>query len=335
MRSAIVGCGGIGNVHAYNINNLHDHKLVAFADINIEKAEEFVKTYGDSESKAYKSLEEMLEKEKIDVLHICTPHYLHVPMAIDAAKLNVNVFMEKPLAISEEQFLELKDVKSDVQIGVCFQNRYNKSVEYIREILQSGKAGKIKGVRAFITWSRGEKYYTQSGWRGNLKTEGGGLLINQAIHTLDLLIYFLGNPLSVEGTVINHHLKGIIEVEDTAEAYIQFEKAIASFYGTNAYCTDSPVLIEFVCENMIIKMEDTLITITNTDKSEEKLSFSEKQVIGKNYWGNGHFACISHYYECLENDKHFPIDIEEAHKALELMFGIYESSKNRTVVNFL
>ncbi len=334
MRSAIVGCGGIGNVHAYNINNMQDHKLVAFADIDLEKAKKFVEDYGDSESKAYSSLEEMIENEKIDVLHICTPHYLHVPMAIQAANRNINVFMEKPLAISEDQVQKLRDVNKKVQIGVCFQNRYNKSVQYIRNLLQNGKAGKILGARAILTWSRGEKYYTQSGWRGSLKTEGGGVLINQAIHTLDLLIYFLGKPKAVEGTIINHHLKGIIDVEDTAEAYVQFNEVTASFYATNAFCTNSPVLLELVCENMIVKMEDTEITITYPDNLEEKLSFKQEQLVGKNYWGNGHFACISHYYDCIQNNKHFPIDIEEAFKALQLLLGIYESSENKTIVNF-
>ena len=274
----------------------------------------------------------MIEKEKIDILHICTPNYLLVPMAIYAAKHNINVFMEKPPAVSREQFLQLKSVKDQVQIGVCFQNRYNKSVQYIREILQNGKAGKIIGARAFITWNRGEKYYTQSGWRGNFKTEGGGLLINQAIHTLDLLIYFLGNPLAVEGNIIKHHLKNIIEVEDTAEAYIQFKYVTASFYGTNAFCTNSPVLFELVCENMAIRMEETEVTCIFEDKTEERLSFKQEQLVGKNYWGNGHAPCINDYYDCLENNKHFLIDIDEAYKALQLTLGIYESSKTKNVI---
>jgi len=332
MRSAIVGCGGIANVHAYNISNLENNNIVAFADIKIERAEKFVEVYGNSESKAYQSLEEMLSKEQIDVLHICTPHYLHVPMAIYAAEHKVNVFMEKPVAISKEQFIKLKAVKNNVKIGVCFQNRYNKNVQKIHEILKNGKAGKILGARAFITWDRGEKYYTESGWRGTLKMEGGGVLINQAIHTLDLLVYFLGNPVAVEGTIINHHLKEIIEVEDTAEAYIQFGDVTASFYATNAYSMNSPVLLELNCENMVIRMEGTEVICIYPDDKKEIIAFNQQQVVGKNYWGIGHAPCINDYYDCLENNKSFPIGIEEAYKAIQLMLGIYESSKTKTVI---
>lgn len=333
MRSAIVGCGGIARVHADAINKLSNNKLVAFADIKLERAEEFVKSFGEDNSKAYQSLEEMLKYEKIDVLHICTPHYLHTPMAIYAMEHNINVFMEKPPAISQEQIHQLQIFEPSVKLGVCFQNRYNQSVQAIKGLLQSDKAGKIVGARAFVTWCRGEKYYTESGWRGSLETEGGGVLINQAIHTLDLLIYFLGLPISVEGTIINHHLKNIIEVEDTAEAYIQFENAAASFYATTAFCMDSPVLLELVCENMIIRMEETEVTYIFPNGNKEKLSFDQKQTNGKAYWGSGHDACISHFYNCLENNEPFPIDINEALKALKLMLGIYESAKNNTVVN--
>lgn len=332
MKIAIVGCGSIARVHSDAINKLSSNQFVAFADIKYERAEEFVKSFGDNNSKAYSSLEEMVQYEQIDVLHICTPHYLHTSMAIYAMEHKINVFMEKPPAISREQLLQLQAFKTDVKLGICFQNRYNKSVQAIKELLQSGKAGKIVGARAIVTWNRGEKYYTESGWRGSLETEGGGVLINQAIHTLDLLVYFLGKPVSVEGTIINHHLKNVIEVEDTSEAYIQFENAAASFYATNTFCMDSPVLFEFVCENMVIRMEESEVTCILPNGNKEKILFSQELMNGKAYWGSGHFACISHFYNCIEKNEPFPIDINEASKALKLMLGIYESAKNNTVV---
>lgn len=333
MKSAIVGCGSIARVHAEAINKLPNGQLAAFADIKLERAEEFLKAFGDTNSKAYSNLEEMLRHEQIDVLHICTPHYLHSSMALYAMERNINVFLEKPLAISYKQLQQLQAFHAEAKLGICFQNRYNESVQAVKELLDSGKAGKIAGARAFLTWSRGEKYYTESGWRGRFETEGGGVLINQAIHTLDLLIYFLGIPVSVEGTIINHHLKNAIEVEDTSEAYIQFENANASFYATTAFCMDSPVFIEFVCENMIIRMEGTDVTCKYPNGIKEKLLINSEPTKGKAYWGNGHFACIRHFYDCVGNNEPFPINVSEASKAFKLMHGIYESAKSKKVIN--
>ncbi len=334
MRSAIIGCGSIAKIHAGAICNLPGNKLVAFADCNLEKAKDLKKSFGDDQSKAYASLEEMIAKEEIDVLHICTPHYLHVPMAVYTLSRHINVFMEKPPAISWQEFKELQSIKTTAKLGVCFQNRYNKSVEAIKEVLLSGKAGQILGARAFVTWQRDEKYYTESDWRGSQAAEGGGALINQAIHTLDLLTYFIGTPTSVEATTINHHLRGIIEVEDTVEAYIQFENIAASFYATTAFCMNAPVLIELVCENRIIRMEDTEVTYIFQDHTKETLSFKMEQGLGKDYWGQGHLLCIKDFYYCLETGNPFKIDVQEVAQVMQLMLGIYESSKNKSVVYF-
>lgn len=216
MKSVIVGCGGIAAVHAASLSQLGESELAGFADIKKERAENFVAKYG---GRAYSCLEEMLDQEKPDVMHICTPHYLHVPMAVYGLTHGVHVFMEKPPVISGEQLAQLEEAVagSDRRLGLCFQNRYNPSVQEVKKLLASGEAGRIRGARGLVTWSRGREYYTESGWRGSLATEGGGALINQSVHTLDLLAYFLGTPLAVEAGIQNHHLKGIIEVEDTME----------------------------------------------------------------------------------------------------------------------
>ena len=166
MRTALVGCGGIAAVHVKVLSAMADCELVGFADIIPERAQKFAAEYGGN---AYASLEEMMEKEKPEVLHICTPHYLHVPMAIYGLNCGVHVFMEKPPAISNEQFaqLEAAAAASEKKLGVCFQNRYNPCVQTVKKLLSSGEAGKIKGARAFVTWHREAPYYTESGWRGS------------------------------------------------------------------------------------------------------------------------------------------------------------------------
>ncbi len=173
LRSAIVGCGGIAQVHARALSEMPEAELTAFADIIPERAEAMAEKYG---GRAYSSLDGLLDHEKIDVLHICTPHYLHTPMARQAAELGINVFTEKPPVIDRQQWAEFKRLGDKVRVGICFQNRYNGSTRALKDLLSTGEAGKVLGSRGFVTWRRDAPYYTESGWRGALSTEGGGAL---------------------------------------------------------------------------------------------------------------------------------------------------------------
>lgn len=330
MKAAIVGCGNIAAVHAASLSQLKGCELTGFADIRKERAENFARQYGGN---AYSSLEEMLEKETPDVLHICTPHYLHVPMAIYGLNKGVHVFMEKPPVISEEQFEELEATvkKSEKRIGFCFQNRHNPCVLMTQRLLET-EAGRIRGARGLVTWSRDEKYYTESGWRGKLATEGGGALINQSVHTLDLLVYLLGKPVWTDAGMSNHHLKGIIEVEDTMEALIGFQDKIACFYATTAYCRDMPPIIEIDCENMTIRMEDPEVTIRYRDGRVEKPLLETKSPLGKSCWGSSHAGCIASFYHSLETGEPFSEDWEGVRDSVRLMLAVYESARNRIPV---
>ena len=331
MKAAIAGCGGIASVHAQSVEKLENVTLVGFADIKKERAGEFAARFG---GRAYSSVEEMASCEKPDVIHICTPHYLHVPMAIYGLSQSMNVFMEKPPAISKEQWEQLcKAEKSSAgRLGFCFQNRYNQSVCRAKELIASGETGKIKGGRGLVTWNRGRSYYEDSDWRGELALEGGGALINQAIHTLDLLGCFLGKPNYVDARMANHHLAGVIEVEDTVEAYVRYEKADASFYATTAYCDDAPPIIDIVCENMTLRIEEPYLTLFHKDGRIERPALEQTgqegdTPAGKSYWGKGHASCIRNFYECLESGARFKQDLEGVEDTLQLMLAVYESAK--------
>lgn len=330
MKSAIVGCGGIAQVHAKALEKADYAELTACADIRPERARALAETYG---GKPYSSLEELLEHEKVEVLHLCTPHYLHTPMAKLAQEKGIHVFTEKPPVISREQWAEFsKLAQGSARVGVCFQNRYNRSVRYLEELLASGAPGKILGARAFVTWHREAPYYTESGWRGSLKTEGGGVLINQSIHTLDLLVRFLGKADAVEATCSNHHLNGVIEVEDTLEANACFGSARAVFFATTAFCTDSPVLVELVCENAALRMEETEVTCVWKDGKREQISFTVPAAQGKAYWGSGHETCIADFYHALEENRPYQNDIASVANTVDLMLGIYESAREHRPV---
>ena len=334
VRVGIVGCGSIGKVHAMILEEQTGVRLCAMADIRLERAEDFCRQYTKGKANAYGSLEEMLEKEELDGVHICTPHYCHVPMAAAALKMGKNVFMEKPPAISRDQFKQLKEAskESSGRLGICFQNRYNETTKKVSQLIKEGTIGALRGGRAFVTWHREAPYYTESGWRGKLETEGGGVLINQSIHTLDLLLYWLGKPVKTEASMRNHYLNGKIEVEDTIEGYFEFSKGPdpvrASFYATTAYVSNSPVIIELVGENGFIRLEGDAVTYQGAGETEPLIWRADKNLVpGKNYWGRGHEACIRDFYNSINEKTPYGNDLESVQLTFETVMEMYESAE--------
>ncbi len=328
-KVAIVGCGGIAQVHTRAIQDLEGTELCAFVDCRLERAKKLAAQYGGAGAGIYEGIEEMLSAGKPDVVHICTPHYLHVPMAIKVLESGGSVFMEKPPAISREQFaqLEIAAEGSTGKLGVCFQNRYNASTKKVDELLREGSLGEVKGGRAFVTWNRGANYYQDSDWRGRWETEGGGALINQSIHALDLLLRWLGEPDVVEASMGNHHLRGVCEVEDVTEAFLGFPGGKrACFYATTAYVSDEPVLIELACENGSIRLEGERVTVRYSRGEEAVFLLKTGSSAGKSYWGCGHAACIGDFYHSLEYGTSYANDLGAVANTLRVMMRIYESA---------
>lgn len=330
MKAAIVGCGSIAHVHAKSILAL-GHELVALADTDPRHLSEFSAEFGGN---TYGSLEEMLVNETVDVLHICTPHNLHVPMALYALDHGVNVFMEKPPVISEEQLSQLRSVLrlSTKKLGFCFQNRYNPPVIKAFEMLHSGVAGKVLGARGYVTWNRGVNYYNDP-WHGTLEQEGGGVLINQAIHTLDILHYFVGKtPVSVDAVITNHRLKTEIEVEDTVSALISYPDARLSFYATNGYTEDAAPLIEIQCETMNLRMEGDTLYSKKPGGDWEQIPVEKQAPLGKSYWGAGHIVCIQDFYASILEDRPFALELPAVEDTVRLMLMIYRSAREHRPV---
>lgn len=344
-NAAIIGCGAIHALHVQAINSTENVSLYAVADIDKDKAMLYAQKYG---CKAFVDYKEMLSDESIDCVHICTPHFLHVPMAIDCLKAGKHVLMEKPLAITVLQSKQLEQIcnKTDKTFGVCFQNRYNDTSLKVKDIITQGLAGKVLGARAFVTWHRDASYYASGQWRGKTNTEGGGVLINQAIHTLDLVQWLIGKAIKVKGSIYKSLLEDFIEVEDTASASIIFENgASAVFYATNCHTSDSPVFIEIECENAIIRIENdlTLKFKNNVILPEDFLNSFDSSLqtssesCGKTHnqikqgekvcWGTGHKRLISDFYEKISTGSKFPVDFYQALESIKIIEGIYNSSK--------
>ena len=329
FKSAIIGCGGISQVHGWALSNMENAELSLVCDIDYDKAELLSEKFTERQAKVTTDWREICDSD-IDVVHICTPHYLHAPMALELLRHDKAVFMEKPCAVSEKEFRELKteDLNHPGKLGFCFQNRYNETTKIIDRLVDDESIGKLKGGRAFVTWKRDEDYYRGSEWKGKKATEGGGVLINQAIHTLDLLVKYLGKTQNVRSTVSNHHLENTIDVEDTVEAYIEFEdERRAVFYATNAYTYDAGIFLELHGEKGTISLYENEIILRN---GEKVLMFSPNEVrgIGKGYWGSGHAACIRDFYESIEQGKPFPVGIREIENTFFTMMEIYKQKED-------
>ena len=326
MKVSIVGCGSISSAHIGAISKISDARIISVADCIPERAQAAADRTG---ARAFTSLESLLCDEKPDVLHICTPHYLHVPMACAAMEQGVSVLCEKPCAMTAAQLTELRAVqrRTGSAFGVCFQNRYNRSSLFLKSLIAGGEYGALKGMRAIVTWRRDADYYESGDWRGKLATEGGGVLINQAIHTLDLMNWLGGGISAVTAHVSNDHLKGVIEVEDTVSALAEFRQGFRGvFYATTAHAVTSPVILEASFEDKTFRIEGD--TVFEIDGGITPVSLpSDDEIFGKVCWGRGHTALISDFYDCLSSGRPFEIDAFEGGKAVSLMLGIYESAK--------
>lgn len=333
-RTAIIGMGGISVTHIASILNGNIGKIVGICDIKPERIAE-ARSRIPYEVQAFDDYREMLRTVKPEVVHICTPHYLHAEMAIASMESGADVYLEKPAALNYDEALTILDAKNRTGKKVCvsFQNRIIPTNAKAKEIIDSGEMGKFLGARGFMTWKRGGAYYTESGWRGAWATEGGGVLMNQSIHTLDLLHYFGGSVVETEGTASLRKNRGTIEVEDTAEATLRCESgATAVFYATNDNVVDSSVYIEIYLEKgRLVLADDNLYRndgnglVFVTDNTSDVLP-------GKKVWGVGHAIMIKNFYESLDGGNGYYCTLEEGVRVLKTIGDIYRSGASTLVV---
>ena len=314
MRVGIIGLGIIGKVHKSVLTAMGEN-LVAVCDID----QTVLSAYSDVN--CYTDYKEMLANERLDVVHICTPHYLHTEMILAALDKDINVLCEKPMCMKAEDIplVLAAEQRSKGRLGVCHQNRYNNVNVYLKEYLTDKK---IQSAHGELIWCRGKGYYAQAEWRGKLATEGGGVLINQALHTLDLVQWFCGMPNTVQGKIENFSLKDVIEVEDTAILRCEGE-ANFTFYATNTGGTDMPtqIRLSLVGGEQITVYPDRLF-INGNIVTEEDMRF----VLGKCCYGNGHEKLIADFYHCIQTGQHFTLDGAEASKVLKIIFAVYKNS---------
>jgi len=313
MRSAVIGLGVIGKQHARILRERGE--LYAVCDVQTDR----LSPYGDVICET--SFIRLLDEHKPDVVHICTPHYLHADMVIEALKRNIHVLCEKPMCIRTEDIDRILQAErgSTAMLGVCHQNRFNPENRFVKEYLRDKS---LVGGVGYVAWHRTAEYYGADAWRGKWETEGGGVLINQALHTLDLLLWFLGDPEQITASICNLTLADSIEVEDTATLLCQGKSGF-TFYATNGAPHSFPVYV-----TLTTKDKHTVTLLPHAvliDGEYTDLPAETKEVYGKPCYGKGHVALIQDFYDCIATGRHFEIDGKEGARVVRLILAAYRS----------
>ena len=327
LKVGIVGCGNIFTMHATSVAHLSCAKLVGVCDIKKDRADKAAAKYNCN---AYYDYKDLIKKELIDVVHICVPHYRHPIITRYALEQGVNVLCEKPMAIKMEDALYNVALaeKRNLKYGVIFQCRFNDSAQLVKQTLENGKLGKIISARVVLTWCKPDSYYSLSDWKGTWDKEGGGVIIDQAIHSLDLANWFIDDePISVQAHLCNRGHK-IMEVDDTGEGFIRYKNgATLSFWAMNNYGCDEPIEIRLFCEKgkVIMTYDDATITLDSGEVLTAKTTTDGIEYEnGKDYWGFQHIREIADFYDAVINDREPKISGKEALKIQKLICWIYK-----------
>lgn len=325
IRAAVIGCGDVSTVHFEAVAKLDGAELVGVCDPHPERLAAAAELYGVPGFADHQSL---LDAVRPEVVHICTPHNQHASIAVDCLERGINVIVEKPLAHTLAEGRRLVDAASrgNAKIAICFQNRYNATSQAMHSLLAGGELGAVVGAAASVMWQRSPDYYRGRPWRGSWEGGGGGLLMNQAIHTVDLLQWLVGDVVEVRGHAATRFLGGTIEVEDTAEFVAEHAGGARSvFYATLGHAYNAPVTLEVVTEIAVLTLRGDL-TVTYEDGRVDVIPERRSDTGGRSYWGVSHKLLIKDFYGRLDEPEPFWISPLEAEKSLRIIKDVYRQS---------
>lgn len=330
LRFAIVGAGVISSFHAQAIAANEHAELAAVVDVVEEKARKLAEEY--AVPSVYTDFEEMLKRDEIDVVSICLPSGLHAEAAIAAAQAGKHIFCEKPLDITLERMERMIRTARErkVKLGVVYQRRTFPAAIAARKAVQEGKLGRIVLGDAYLKYYRSQEYYNSAGWRGTWALDGGGALMNQGVHGIDLIQWMVGEVESVfarAGALVRD-----IEVEDTAVAVVKYKNgAFGVIQGTTSIYPGQETRFEIHGEKGTIIFGDSGIKQWKLIDSDESAPESEGTLAAshdpKNISANGHVILVDDMVQAIREDRDPMITGEEASKAVKLILAIYESAR--------
>ncbi len=330
---AIVGCGGmIGGVHAAAIKDIHGARLVGGWSRSTEKGRRFAELH---QVRAYGSYDELLGDSEVQAVSVCLPSGHHADFGVKAAAAGKHVVVEKPIDISLPKAMNLIETcrKHDRKLAVIFQTRYTPAARRVKRALDLGLLGRLNLGDAYVKWYRSPEYYKSSAWRGTKAIDGGGALINQAIHTIDLLQWLMGGIRRVSGLVrTSTHA---IEAEDLGVATVEYANgAVGVIEGSTAIRPGFKERIEIHGEKGSISLEGGNVTVWKVDGCNEadytdaqKVSYGDVSSPAISYVN--HRAQFEEIIGAIQRNVEPAVNGEEGIKALRIVLGIYESSARR------
>jgi predicted dehydrogenase len=340
----IIGCGNIAPVHAQSIAEIPGARLVAVSDVVEASARKLAERFGAS---AYTDYREMLQRDDIVAVSLCVPSGLRAEIGEACARAGKHILAEKPLEVTKERIDRLVNAANTagVKLGCIFQYRYADGPRHIRRAVEQGRFGRLVMGDAYIKWYRSDEYYKSGVWRGTRKFDGGGALMNQGIHQIDLLLWFLGPVKSVFArTALAGH--GGLEVEDLACALLEFENgALGAIEGSTAIWPGHPARVEVLGTQGSAILEDGKL-ISWKFKEERPEDAAIIAEIGKeSATGSGasdplaglkheaHRRQIEDFANAIREGREPTIGGREGRRAVELIEAVYRAAESGQAVN--
>lgn len=338
-RIAVIGTGVVGELHVRSMKKLPNCRLVAVCDVETDKGRKALDKNNVSVP-IYTDLHEMLRKEKLDSVHVCTPSGDHKGPAIAVMEKGLNVLVEKPMEIELHRIDEMIAVakKQGVKLAGIFQNRWNDANRILRDAVRENRFGKIAWAGVFTPWYRTDEYYEEGGWRGTWKLDGGGAVMNQGVHQVDLMQWIVG-PVKTVSAYASSRIHPKIEVEDTLTCALQFENgAYGTYVSTTAMWPGGTVRIEIggefgsaISENGLKRFEfkdpkpqdKELLDRFDPAKATNSGGGTAATDIGLDLHGKNMLAI----YEAWDRGEEAETCGPEARKAVAIIQAMYESAR--------
>ena len=339
LRFAVIGAGVIGNVHSFALTELPGVELVAIADVDPSKAASMADKYGVPTSTG--DVDALLRRPDIDAVTVCTPSGLHADVAVAALTAGKHVVVEKPIDISlaAADRIIAAEQSSGKKVAVISQHRFDRSTEKVMSAVRSGNLGTITSAIASHAWWRGQSYYDSGDWRGTWAMDGGGAVMNQTVHTINLMVTMLGTPIEVFAyTACLAHER--IEVEDTAVAVVKFASgALGIIHGTTAaYPGLDASLRIFGSKGSAIISNDELtffhenagealeIAMPDPVAAPNQVTADDKLTAADQALGKGHQAQLADFADAVRTGGSVRVGTAEARTSLSVILALYESA---------